>query len=61
MAEEELTMEKLIEKLRKLKELAAKLPPEFQGEHKELSDLYEKVRRAQSGLSVYPPDEMNGN
>jgi hypothetical protein len=61
MKEKELTIEQLIERLGKLVQLSKKLPPEFQSEHKELAALYEKVRRAQSGLRPYPPDGIEGD
>ena len=38
-------MEELIEQLRQTMEMAAKLPPSMQSVHKNLADIYEKVKR----------------
>ena len=49
MAEEELTIEQLIERLGRVKRMASKLPVEFQSVHNDLADLYDKIRAAQLG------------
>ena len=58
--EDEPTMEQIIEQLRKVKELSATLPEPFRSVHKDLSDLYEKIMRARSGLSVHSSDKIEG-
>ncbi len=53
------TIEELIDRLGEVARLAGKLPPEYQSAHKQLADLYEKVKRAQLELRPYPLDTID--
>ncbi len=59
MADYPPTMEELIEQLGRLVDQAAKLPPSMQSVHKDLADLYEKVKRAEQ-RRPYPPEKIEG-
>ena len=47
--------EELTQQLAKVRDIAAELPPSMQSAHKDLADLYEKVKRAEE-WRPYPPD-----
>jgi hypothetical protein len=50
------TIEELIDRLGEVVRLAENLPPEVQSAHKQLADLYEKVRRAQQRHDEIHPE-----
>jgi hypothetical protein len=51
--------EELIEQLARVRDLAAKLPRSMQSVHKDLAELYKKVKRAQE-WRPYPPETIGG-
>jgi hypothetical protein len=54
--EEEPTIEQLIERLRRIEEMSARLPAEFQTFQNDIAKLHEQLRRAQQPQEKIDPE-----
>jgi hypothetical protein len=59
MPERTRILDRMIDQLLRVQQLALKLPPEFRSIHKSLCNLSEEVKKARIALSVYPREKID--
>jgi hypothetical protein len=61
MSDNEPTIDQILKGLDRLREMAGKLPPEFQSAQEQLAELCDQFRRAREWMQPYPPEKIEGN